>query len=492
MSHTDNRIAFAAIALATLFAVDAHAQWSSDPANNLVIADGDNEQVQPKLVATADRGFYVSWFDNANGGYDVYLQRLDAGGNELWPHNGVLVADRDFSSTEDYGLSIDGDGNALLAFGFHESGISQVLVQKVAPDGTLLWGDPGIFVSSDGADTHSPKVSGTNGDGALVAWSGSDGSIVAQKLDADGNPLWTPAGVSFPPPSGLFLIADLHGDADGNAIVSWSAQLSFPDREMWAQKLASADGGVLWGTDPVKVFDGSDGAMQLGNFPPFIEDGAGGAVFVWYTVTTQGSVRVQHISANGTPLFPQNGVLASTDTSQNHFEPDGAFEPITGDIYALWRETDLLTQSQIGVYAQRIDWTGARLWGDGGKALVPLGPVDQTEMVALRVSTGGMLAAWSSNDFPNPTPLHAARLDLDGNYVWPSEVVDFSTEPSDTGRLTGAISEDGYAAYAWTANAATFAGDIHAQNVNMDGCLGAVIADRIFSSDFEAPCINLR
>ncbi len=98
-----------------------------------------------------------------------------------------------------------------------------------------------------------------------------------------------------------------------------------------------------------------------------------------------------------------------------------------------------------------------------------------------------MLAAWSSDDFPNPTPLHAARLDLDGNYVWPGEVVDFSTEPNDTGRLTGAISQDGYAAYAWTAGAGTFAGDLHAQNVNMDGTLGVPVLDDIFGSGFDPP-----
>ena len=139
------------VAASLLTALPVHAQWSSDPANNLAVADRDNEQVQPKIVPTADGGFYVSWFDNATGGYDVYLQRLDAGGNEQWVHNGILVADRTFSSTEDYGLDIDADGNALLAFGFEQGGVAQVLAQKVAPDGTLLWGDPGVFVSSDTA-----------------------------------------------------------------------------------------------------------------------------------------------------------------------------------------------------------------------------------------------------------------------------------------------------------------------------------------------------
>ena len=225
---------------------------------------------------------------------------------------------------------------------------------------------------------------------------------------------------------------------------------------MYAQKLAAIDGGALWGTDPVTVYDASDGSLQFGNFPPFIADGAGGAVFVWYSVGANGQVHAQHIMSDGTPAFAQNGVLASTDTSQNHFEPDGAYDPASGDIYALWRETDLQTQGQIGVYAQRIDSTGARAWGDGGKVLVPLSTVDQTEMVALPVTGGGMVAAWSSDDAPNPTPLHAARLDTDGNYVWASQIVDFSTERTTPSRLTGAVSTDGYSAYAWTANAASF------------------------------------
>ena len=176
MGHSDSRLVVSAAAFAMLFAVDVHAQWSSDPANNLVIADRSNEQVQPKLVATGDGGLYVSWFDNSAGGYDVYLQRLDAGGNEQWVHNGVLVADRDFSSTQDYGLDIDGDGNALLAFGYNDGGgVMQVVAQKVAPDGTLLWGDPGVFVSADADGANAPHITATGDGNIAVGWSGGDG-----------------------------------------------------------------------------------------------------------------------------------------------------------------------------------------------------------------------------------------------------------------------------------------------------------------------------
>jgi hypothetical protein len=478
MTRFDSRLAAIALAFAAVFAVDANAQWSADPNNNLVIADGDNEQVQPKIVPTADGGFYVSWFDNSTGGYDVRLQRLDALGNELWPHNGILVAERDLSSTEDYGLAVDADGNALLAYGLTVDGTLEVAAQKVAPDGTPAWADNGIVLTDGGAD--APDIAALGDGGIAVAWSGSEGEIVIDKLDGDGNPLWTP-NVTITG-STLFALGGLAGDADGNVIASWIVLNFSSPHAMFAQKFAAADGANLWGDDPVTVEDATAGGLQLGNFPSFIPDGAGGAVFVWYTVGASGEVKVQHIDASGTPLFAQNGVLASIDDSQNHFEPDGAYDPATGDIYTVWRETDLLTQDQIGVYAQRIDSTGSRRWGDGGLVLVPLAAfVDEAEMTALPVAGGGFVAAWASDGLPNPTPLHAARLDADGNYVWPGDVVDFSTEPNDTGRLAGAVSTEGFFAYVWTADASSGSGDVHAQNVTLDGLLG----DTVFKNGFD-------
>jgi hypothetical protein len=485
MRLADVRFVVAATLL-TALPCAVHAQWSSDPSNNLVLSDHDNEQVQAKMVPTADGGFYVSWFDNETGGYDVYLQRLDAGGNEQWPHDGIEIANRDLSSTQDYGLDIDADGNALLAFGYNDGGGTlQVLAQKVSPDGSHLWGDPGIFVTNDPGGANAPKITATGDGNVAVGWTSSDGEVIVQKLDPDGNPLWG-SGVSISS-STAWALSDLHSDADGNVIVSFVVLAFTSPHAMYAQKLAALDGSALWGTDPVTIYDASDGGLQFGNFPPFIADGSGGAVFVWYTVGNSGEVRAQHVTSDGTQVFPQNGALASTDSSQNHFEPDGAYDPASGDIYALWRETDLQTQSQIGVYAQRFDSTGARQWGDSGLVLVPLSSLDQTEMTALPVTGGGFVAAWSSDDFPNPTPLHAARLDTSGDYVWASEVVDFSTEQNDTGRLTGAVSTDGFFAYAWTANAASFAGDIHAQNINPDGTLGVTVTvtDRIFANGFD-------
>ena len=69
----------------------AIAQWPDTPDMNLGICTASGEQAITKLATTDDGGCYVSWFDNQGGGYDVYLQRLDALGNAMWETNGIMI-----------------------------------------------------------------------------------------------------------------------------------------------------------------------------------------------------------------------------------------------------------------------------------------------------------------------------------------------------------------------------------------------------------------
>ena len=124
----------------------ALAQWSSDPMVNLGVAVRLGDQVQPKIRPTPNGGSYVSWFDNdPNGhppfGYDVFLQRLSERGVPQFRGKGIRLADLGMSSTQDYGLDVDADGNALLAFLDDRFGSDNVVTaMKVSPAGAKLWG----------------------------------------------------------------------------------------------------------------------------------------------------------------------------------------------------------------------------------------------------------------------------------------------------------------------------------------------------------------
>ena len=109
--------AMATLSLCAVGAATALAGWPVDPAVNLPVADRPSEQVIPLVAGTSDGGCYIGWFDLASGNYDVYLQRLDNEGNELWPHNGILISNHPQNTWLcDWFLMADSGDNAVLAF----------------------------------------------------------------------------------------------------------------------------------------------------------------------------------------------------------------------------------------------------------------------------------------------------------------------------------------------------------------------------------------
>ncbi len=468
-------------------AAAARGQWSNDPASNLVIVDRSGEQVQTKVVPTADGGCYISWFDNSTGGYDVYLQRLSAAGVEQWATGGVLVADRGFSSTQDYGLAVDTAGNALLTFrddsGANiEGGNTQITAAKVAADGTLLWGMGGVQVTATSDFVAAPKIAGTSDGNVVVAWT-QNADVVAHKLDADGVPFWGSA-VTLAPSSGSFSASDLQAADDGTAIVSFiQSPGGAGARHLWAQKLAAADGASLWPAAHVKVYDDPSGSLQFGNFPTFLHDGAGGGVFAWYTSSPSLQCRAQRILADGSEAFAHNGVEASTDGSRLRVNPSVAWSASSEEIFLFWTELNS-QQSQFGLYGQKLDAVGARQWSASGKELLPVASVEISQVRALPWHDGAVVA-WAETVAFGNQPLHASRVDGAGDFLWKPTIADLATSATSTSRLAAASSVAGFAIFAWSDGVAG-GDDVLAQNLQPDGTLGGAGNIGLFVDGFES------
>jgi hypothetical protein len=454
--------AFAAAAFA--LPTSALAAWSSDPAVNLSVADAAGDQVQPKVAPTSDGGCYLSWFDAIGNGFDVRVQKLDAAGNELLAHNGVLVADRGFSSTQDYGLDVDAAGNALLTFRDDSVGGVQITAAKVSPSGVLLWGASGVQLTGTSDFVAAPKIAGTTDGGAVVAWT-QDVNTMVQKLDAGGVPQWTT--VVLTPATGSYSVSDLHGAGTG-AILSFVYQTGGfgSPRLLYAQKF-DGSGSFLWGASHVAVFDG--GSLQFGNFPYFVPDGSGGAVFSWYDAASLAlQCYAQHITSAGAEAFAHNGAAASTNGVRVRVSPWAAYNPSTGETFLFWTEENS-AQSMFGVYGQKFDAAGNRQWGAEGSVIVPVG-ADGITMVRCLTEGTGAFAYWSQAASFGQDKLRAARLDAAG--AIDVTAFDFASTPSGKSRLDVARSTAGFAVLAWSDDRSD-AGDVLAQNVNPDGSLGA-------------------
>ena len=447
----------------------AWAQWPSDPMLNLTIVDRANDQVQPKLLPLSNGSWYLSWFDNnpygkPPYGYDVYAQALDAGGVPLGPHNGIQVADLGLSSTQDYGLSVDTAGNELIAFQDDREGSNiQITAAKISPTGQMVWGRLGIQLTNDQNSNNNPKIAGTSDGNVVVAWT-SNSDVVLQKLDANGSPLWG-SGVVLSDPKADFTLADLHASENGSVIVSWVRGTGFGSPSTLLATKLSSTGGPVWGYQPVHVFDG--GSLQFGEFPYFIPDGSGGAVFSWYSNSPTLQVYAQHILANGTEAFPHNGSVGSNNLNNVHVSPTVSYRHATGETFLFWTEEDS-NQVLNGVSGQKFDSTGAQQWGSNGLTIVPLGSDQQLFVQNVQSGTGALVFWVDEPNFDQDT-MNAIKLDGSGNQVCPQFPV--SSVVSGKSRLAAGIGPSGLAAVVWQDDR-TGDENIYLQNVNIDCSLG--------------------
>jgi hypothetical protein len=446
-------------------------QWTSDPAANTLVATGNNDQVQPKIRSTADGGCYISFFDNQSGGYDVRLQRLDAAGVVQWP-GGVLIADRSFSSTQDYGACTDTEGFSLLAFRDDRSGSQNVTAQRVSPSGQLMWGTGVSMPGSAGGSV--PRITGTSDGGSVVAWT-TGSSVALVKLTSEGSVVWTrtvtgPGGVNV---IGAYLVASDAPGQTGAFVLSMVRFGSFSTpRNLYAQKF-DIDGNPLWGASPLTIY--GTGSLQIGNYPPFVSDGAGGAVLTWYGTTGGLQCYVQRVYSDGSLQFVANGERVVSTTGQQRVGPAACIDQSTGDIYCFWTELNS-SQSNHGLGGQRFVGT-SRAWGESGLVLVPLG-ASEVQQVRVQPRNGGATVLWAQGNLGNQTLVASAR-DSSGADAW-SGFVTFSSIVTGKSRLDTTVLGEGtmsgpgtiYAVWQDGRDSASAEEELYAQNIRIDGTLG--------------------
>ena len=458
-------------------ALPAAAQWSPDPAVNLSIADRVSEQVVPKVAPRADGGCYVGWFDLASGSYDVYLQRLDAGGVEQWPHNGILVSDHPQNSwLVDWDLITDSAGNAVLAFADARTGDDfDIQAYKIGPGGEMLWGADGISLSSNNDLEPAPRIAEAVGGDLVFVWArmpdAGNGSIMMQRITPAGTPLFPFGGLSIVSAAGESpgFCSIVPAEA-GNAIVSWVRDVSayMSPRHLRACKFSPA-GSSVWPTY-VNVFDAT--VLPIAHDPTLLPDGAGGAILGWHR--SQGNMFnafVQHLNASGTELFGDNGVMVSTVGARHHIDPAVAYWPATGEIFVFWNERNP-DQTLWGIFGQKFSAAGLRQWTDAGLQWLPVDGVFKYGPRCLPWAGGVMVFLIEEPGGYGQDHIIGQCFDTAGAKLWGDSPVVISSLLSGKARLPVDIDPAGVAKLIWEDDRAGSV-DVYGQNVNPDGSLGA-------------------
>jgi hypothetical protein len=429
------------------------AQWSDDPSVNMLVPGGGSSPAVTHSAPDGSGGCWVTWYDASNG-YDVLLQHIDAAGVAQFAEP-VLVDDQSLSWVQDFELTVDTLGRAVLAW----PNDTKIEAACINLDGTTAWhneyGANGAFV---GQAQLAPLPAGF----VALAWSEDDQSVI-QRIALDGAAYGSPVTINI---GGTLLPSDLKSTGNGTFIASFVHYEAFTGpKRLKAQKYNSSMAGI-WGLNPIDVF--ASGSLQFGNYPEFIADTNGGGVFCWYE-TSPLMTRLQWIDADGNRLMGTNGMTTTTENSMVHVNPHACIDPTSGDATVFWVRQNS-SQGSSGIQANRISSDGTRVWGSTGTQIAPVS--SGTSLLDLHAVQVGSLAtgSWIKSPTLGSEQVQAAAVHADGSMAWGIAPVVASNAASDKTDMTS-CSGNGMLITCW-ADDRMGPDKLYAQNINENGTLG--------------------
>ena len=206
----------------------------------------------PRLIADGAGGAYAAWMYN-DAIDDIHGQHIDGNGDRLWGTTGVVVFDGNVEKRFPDIAAVAGGGMIAVWADYRNGLISRPFMQRIDAAGLRAWDPNGIPIPGANG-TNDPVIVNDDGGGwvaSWIDWLAGEITVFAQRVDLDGNALWTPGGVA--------VVAG--GDwkrvmADGQGGVLFAARSSNPSLGgvISAQRV-DLSGTALWDGDRI-VFTG--------------------------------------------------------------------------------------------------------------------------------------------------------------------------------------------------------------------------------------------
>jgi hypothetical protein len=233
-----------------------------------------------------------------------------------WPADPTVNAPLCTATGEqDYPTSVsDGAGGVIVAWVDYRNGNADIFAQRIPADGVPLWTADGVALCTAAGDQLGPAIVADNAGGAIVTWqdfrSGTDFDIYARKISAAGTVQWTSDGVALCSATGSQWNPILVTDGGTGAIVAWQDQRSGSNDDIYAQRILT-DGTVNWTVNGVALCTATN---WQGNIAA-AADGAGGAIVTWDDCRSGSyDIYAQKVSAAGAVPWTANGVALCTAT----------------------------------------------------------------------------------------------------------------------------------------------------------------------------------
>lgn len=334
---------------------------SGDPlliGGDLELCTFGDDQLAPQLLYNDDGRIIVTWFDNRSGNWEIYAQRLSTEGEKLWSSYGEFIGG--LGSDHLNSCMVTGyGGETIIAFEDSRYTDFDIYAHRFDTTGAVMWGSSGIDICTATGDQIEPRIvsDGNKSQGAIIAWRDfkiTDYDIYAQRVDSDGNLLWTTNGVPVCTANEdqfhMEMISD-KASIDRGAIIVWADyRYSYFEYDIYVQRI-DALGNVLWTADGLKVC----GAFGNQVWPQLAPDGSGGAIITWQDHRNSPNIEIyaQWVDASGNLLWEEDGVNLTVQT-ETQLNPQIVFEE-GGPATVAWVDE---RNGNNDIYAQIVDMEG--------------------------------------------------------------------------------------------------------------------------------------
>lgn len=442
------------------------AAWSVHARENTAICTAPGQQSSLQIIRDGAGGAIIAWEDARDSHFDIYAQRIDAQGNVLWAKDGVPVCVVPENQNRPKILS-DGAGGVIIVWQDMRSGISNsdIYAQRIDANGTPLWTTNGMPLCTEVNAQNSPCIASDGAGGAIIVWQDfrtNYADLYAQRVMQNGELGWAKNGALVCGISGAQSAPVAVDDGTGGAIVVWQDfRRNYAD--IYAQRI-NGGGNIVWERGGVAVCS----ALGHESFQVVIGNGAEGAIVAWVdTRNGNNDVFAQQVDGNGVVQWLDNGIpvcIASGNQNYPMITGDGA-----GGVILAWWD---MRSGEFNISAQRIDLAGNALWERNGLTLCAETGI-QNYVCITGDGAGGALMVWDDNRGAT-FDLYAQRVDSKGVSKWSNNGIAVCTAP-DAQCFPALVSDGaGGAIIAWQDGRHKDKSywDIYAQKINGEGSLG--------------------
>jgi hypothetical protein len=446
--------------ISAIYITASFAGWTTDGAPVCVYS---GEQEYPVICSDGSGGAFIAWED-VRDYRDIYAQRIDGMGRRQWTIEGLAVCTASYSQTGPR-ICSDGSGGTIIAWTDpRASNVGDIYAQRISSAGTLLWTSDGAPVCTEDANQYLYGMCGDGFGGALLVWqdervSSSYDDIYCQRIDADGNVLWSAAGV--PLSTGISYLREepqVVADGSGGGIFTW---IDWGSGGIFAQRVNST-GEVQWVMNGVTICNASGYEYE----PKITTDGYGGAIITWYDHRSWYDIYVQRVDSLGNVMWTANGVQLTDDGAEDIWQAYARICPdYDGGAVVAWTD---LRDGNNDCYAQRVNGDGIPQWSANGIP-ISVAPGSGNEISMLPASDKSVILAWEDNRSGTGKDIYVQRVDSLGVVQW--DLNGIAACAADGYQLLPQIASDGAdgAIITWQDERVFMDPDIYARRITDEG-----------------------